>query len=577
MKKGMITFSLATLIIIIMSTIAIGSGIILVKNIFTATELPALQKDIPQFFKFTTFPEKGQIGTVFKLNLELVNKTGIYLIEARISKSGSIIKNVPLYDDGDHGDLLKDDGIYAGIWDSENEQEGIYSISVIINPSEKQIVYENVSSVKIFKQNCEPLIYNGNPDDKVDVVIVPYGYSDLKAFKQDALQWITKGLLTYEPFASNKEKFNFYIINQASDFSCERDNKVKTLIYCNDIKVERFASQCPSDQIVVILNEAEFCGTASFYVKACNGWNLRQVATHEFGHTFGGLGDEYSYSSSYPQYTAVAAVYPNCDIEGCRKWQDIYPGCFKGCGVDELYRPTRENCIMKRYVDIFCPVCRKHIEKLLENYKSGNEILQAAPPTEKTYLIDLKYDLGKLTFKDIYVTKSKAPDRKILRKTDYTGKIISFDGKEIYSFNFELPNMLFLPPPRDENETAASPIVLQKIEWSVLVPQFDNASKLEIYDSKQKKLFTVDIGYLSNSCGNEKCETHESAFECPKDCKENVKDDICSYVKNNICDSDCPEIDPDCRGMNWTLIGLIAISLISIIIILTLTQVKKED
>jgi len=573
MKKGAIEFSTATVIVIILSVVAIGAGMILIKNILTVTELPVFQKGMPPFFAMSVYPEKGQIGTVFRINLELANKSGIYLIDARINQIGRIIKTIPLYDDGSHGDLQKEDGIYSNIWDSKTEAEGVYNIDIIINPSESQLEYKNSSALKIFKDNCEPLIYNGDPANKIDVAILPYGYSDLKQFRQDALQWITKGVLMYEPFMQNKEKLNFYIINQQNDFSCKRDESTRTLIYCDDSKIEKQASQCPSDQIIVILNDAEFCGTASSYVRACNGWNLRQVATHEFGHTFGGLGDEYSYSSAYPEYKAVAAAYPNCDNEGCGKWSSYEPGCFAGCGVDDLYRPTRDSCIMKKYTDVFCPVCKKHLEGLFSNYKSGEAQLLAAPPAEKTYLVDLDYASGNLSFKNVYATNSMAPDRKI-KRGDYSARIVSFDGKELYSFNFELPNVLFFPPPQNENSSANSAKILDKIEWTILAPQFDNASRLDIYD-KEKRVLAIDIGYLSNSCGNGKCEAHESAAECSQDCKPDIKDDLCNYAKDEICDPDCRSIDPDCRKINWLFVALIAVSLISILVIILSARSKK--
>jgi hypothetical protein len=369
---------------------------------------------------------------------------------------------------------------------------------------------------------------------------------------------------------------NFYIVNQQGSFGCRRDENTRTLIYCDDVEVERFASQCPADQIVIILNDAEFCGTASFYARACNGWNLEQVATHEFGHTFGGLGDEYSYSSAYPEYKAIAAAYPNCDSEGCGKWQTITgTGCFAGCGVDDLYRATRNNCIMKRYVNMFCPVCNEHIEDLFANYQQGEAAVMAAPPLEKTYMIDLSYESGNLSFKDIYVTESMAPDKKIKKKTDYTAKLISFDGVELYSVDFALPNIIFPPPPMNESEKGIPPIILENLTWSILAPQTDRAEKLEVFD-KQKMLFSVDIGYLSNTCGNGICEKHESALECPADCKENTRDELCDYKKNGVCDADCKEIDPDCRTVNWFFASLIAVSVISILVIILSVRIKPR-
>jgi len=572
-RKGAIDFSTASVVIIILSIIAIISGFLLIKDMLKVTELPALGK-APEFFQISTFPEKGQTGTVFKINLDLMNNTDIYRIDTQIALSGNTVATIPLYDDGNHGDGAANDGKYSNVWDSRLSKEGVYDINVIINPSEKQVEYLNASKLKVFKSACEPLIYHGDPSDKIDVAILSYGYSDMNQFRQDALSWINKGLLTYEPFKSNSRKINFYIINQPADFKCERDKETRTIVYCNDEIVQRQASQCPADNIVVILNDAEFCGTASFYAKACNGWNLRQVATHEFGHVFGGLGDEYSYSSIYPNYKAEISEYPNCDVTPCIKWSNISRGCFKGCGVDYMYRPTSDDCIMKRYTNKFCDVCVDSLKKQLDNYKSGISQQLAAPPAEKTYLVSLSYDRGNLSFNNVYATESMAPDRKYNLGKDYTAKIVSFSGQTLYSFDFSVPNTIFPPPPINETDKAPSPIVLENLSWIVFAPQFDDASKLEVYDQK-KMLFSADIGYLSDSCGNRKCEKHESYTSCPADCKANIRDGICDYIRNNICDPDCPNIDPDCSKINWTFAGIMAASIMLIIILLISITKKK--
>jgi hypothetical protein len=518
------------------------------------------------------YPDKGQIGTVFKFSIELVSEEQIYSVNAEISRLGEAIKIIPLYDDGSHGDGRADDGNYANVWDSAGENEGIYDVKITINSAGTPAEQKKTGAFSIFRENCAPLIFNGNPDDKIDITFVPYGYSNLDKFRQDALTAITKGLFTYEPFASNQNKFNFYIVNQTGDFNCKRDESIKSLIRCNDSEVTAFASQCPSDQVIVLLDYGDFCGSASSYVMACNGEPFEQVVVHEIGHALGGLGDEYDYSADYPSYVLLASNFPNCDIQGCNKWAGFNAGCFKGCGISNLYRPTESDCIMNRYVNIFCPVCRKHIEELLSNYVAKPQQIMPAPAYEKTYLIDFSYDSGKLNIKDIYVTKSRAPDRKISRTADYIAKLFSFDKKEVYSFNFSAPRVLFPPPPLNSNETGPPAIILDKVEWTILAPQFDNASTLEIYDKEQKKVLSADVGYLSNSCGDGICEAHESAIECPSDCRADAKDGICNYMKDDVCDPDCPPgADPDCKRLSPLLsAALIVISIVAVIIVIIL-------
>ena len=149
-KKAM-AFSITTIVVIIFSLVILGSGIILIKNIAQASALPAFNQNTPIFFRVYPFPDKGQLGTVFQINLELTNNTGIYRIDAKIMEFGRIVKTIPLYDDGAHGDNRSGDGIYANIWDSSGEKAGIYDVGVVINPSEnKQLEYSNITSVKIY-------------------------------------------------------------------------------------------------------------------------------------------------------------------------------------------------------------------------------------------------------------------------------------------------------------------------------------------------------------------------------------------------------------------------------------------
>jgi len=577
MEKGVLEISTGNIVITVLSVAIIIVGVTLVQSL--KVELPEFEKGMPQFFSFEVYPEKSQPGTVFNFKIEFQNKSGIYFVETRIKKEEiapgipAIIAEIPLYDDGSHGDGIADDGVFSGIWDSAQNKAGVYAVDVTINPSELQLEYENVTKFIIYEENCIPIAYRGDPAEKIDVAILPSDYEDMEKFEQDALKLIdfpstNKGLFSYEPFKSNKDKFNFYIVNQSEDLGCELGCQgIQSLVCCNDKAVSRLASQCPADQIIVIKNSKQFCGTASYYAKVCSGRNLGQVGTHEFGHTFGGLGDEYSYAEMYPEYKAYEAVYPNCDVENCPKWSSFWPECWKGCGIATVFRPTENDCIMHRYVDHFCPVCVNHIISLLDKYRKGEieekETDLAAPlPLEKTYIIDINYDKGALKENTVYVTKSKAPDRKVVRKVDYVGKIISFDDKTLHTFKFEFPRVEWLAPP-EEGMVSYPPIELEKLNYSLLAPYFNDAKKLEVYDLENKRVLTVDLGYFSETCGNGKCENHESNLECPQDCRASMKDDLCTYEKDGVCDADCQRLDPDCRTRMtvFIIVGVFALAL----------------
>lgn len=564
-KRGALQISMTSAVMAVLSIAIIIAGVLLVQSL--KVELPTIEEGMPQFFSINVYPKEAQLGTVFKISVDFSDKSLVYLAQASITKSGEagagVIATIPLYDDGNHGDRQRDDGVYGNVLDSKGMSEGIYNIDMIVNPSDKQIMYPNVSSFTLYKDNCIPLAYNGNPDDKVDVVFMPSGYSDLAKFKKDAMKAMGipsqyGGLLTYEPLKSYSTSFNFYMVNQDADLGCKQGCQgIPSLVCCDNSKVAAAASQCPADEVIILLDSNDFCGSASGYAKICNGWNPGQVTTHEFGHIFGGLGDEYNYAQSYPGYTAATAVYPNCDINQCPKWSSYWPGCISVCGLSQFFRPVEKDSIMYTYVPEFNEVSIRHLVSLLNNYKGGQP--QAAPPQPEqmlnsTYSIDLNYMNGKLSQNEVYVAQSKAPDRKALRKTDYVAKILSFEGNTLSTFKFEFPRIEWPAMPR-ENERGnislmSSPVVMSDTNYTLLAPYFDNAKKMEIYDLNNSKLLTIELGYFAKTCGDNTCQEHESAISCPQDCRPDMKDEICNYASDGVCDPDCPSgLDADCGGL----------------------------
>ncbi|MBU2523508.1 MAG: M64 family metallopeptidase [Nanoarchaeota archaeon] len=580
-KRGL-EFSITTLVVVTLSIVIIILGTLLVTSL--KVEFPEIEKGMPQFFVTSVSPENAESGTLFKIKVDAKNNSVVVLMKARIMKNGQKIQEIQFYDDGSHGDSRQGDGIYSGFFDSKGQKEGVYSIDIIINPGESEAIYLDSSKFSIFNNQCIPLIYNGDSDNKLDVAILPSGYTDFSKFKSDALRFIDasgskNGLLSFEPFKSNRENFNFYIVNSTEDLECNKNCQgIPSLVCCNDEKVSKTASQCPTDKILVFLDTKDFCGTASYYARACNGWNLGEVAVHEFGHAFGGLGDEYDYQKAYPTYRIYKAVYPNCDSSSqCPKWKSYWDGCVQGCGITESFRPTQKDCLMYTYTTQFCEVCQKTLSTLLDNYKiSTLEALAPAPLPDSSYTIDLSYDKGNLRDKLVYVTPEKSPDRKALSRTDYVAKIVSFDNKSLYAFKFEMPRLLFPAPPRYPNETSYSPIVQDTFDHTLMAPYFENAKSIEVYDLQNQKVLSIDVAYLAKTCGNNICEEHETSIDCLKDCRADIRDNLCTYAKDGVCDPDCINLDSDCKKIDTKLIFMIIGSLVLLIIFLIVGRSSKK-
>lgn len=123
-------------------------------------------------------------------------------------------------------------------------------------------------------------------------------------------------------------------------------------ILCDTNSVINLASECPNDNIVVLFKSNEWADaggeskSASSYCVCSDAYPWLTI--HECGgHHIGLLMDEYEYDYDY--YGSLYYSGANCDIDSqCLKWAGTPGvGCYSGCSYTNLYRPTRNNCLMK--------------------------------------------------------------------------------------------------------------------------------------------------------------------------------------------------------------------------------------
>ena len=202
-----------------------------------------------------------------------------------------------------------------------------------IDPQNIYIIKDKISdaSVEIFK----PLV-NGDPHNKVDIVILAEGYtkSQKAKFKKDLNRFV-KYFFEQEPYKSQKKDFNFYGVFKPSEQSGTdlpgADIFVNTVLnttfwslgserylMTEDNKTMRdLASFVPYDAIYIQVNHPRY-GGGGIYNQFCTYTTDNQFAkylfTHEFGHSFTGLADEYytsdvAYNDFYKP--TVEPVEPN--------------------------------------------------------------------------------------------------------------------------------------------------------------------------------------------------------------------------------------------------------------------------
>lgn len=258
------------------------------------------------------------------------------------------------------------------------------------------------------------ILQSGDPATHVDIVFVPDGYtkSEMKKFIADAKK-MAGYLFLADPYSKNKDKFNIWAVEAVSEESGPdypatntwKNTIVGTSFYTFDSErylmtthnkaLRDVAANAPYDQIYIIVNSDHYGGGAIYnHYAVCISENQHgeYVFTHEFGHAFAGLGDEYyesstSYNDFYPldvePWEPNLTTLVNFDL----KWKDLLGtdipiptpneekyrkglGVFEGGGyvAKGVYRPAYD-CSMKSIsVNNFCPVCKRAIQKMIDFY-----------------------------------------------------------------------------------------------------------------------------------------------------------------------------------------------------------------
>ncbi len=273
----------------------------------------------------------------------------------------------------------------------------------------------------------EYLLRNGATSDCVDIAIISEGYtsSEMDKFHNDCMHAV-EALFSHEPFMSMKSKFNVvavYCPAEESGPCIPRKNEWKQTslnthydtfytdryLMTDDMwKVYNALNCIPFEQIIIMVNSSEYGGGGIYNqinVVTSDHYTFKQVFVHEFGHGYGGLGDEYDYGDQaetmYPSDTEPWEPNLTTLVDFKSKWADLVPygtpvptpqmnypsnhilplkmfqkkltqtvGVFEGGGYQSkgVYRPTQE-CRMKvNEVDDFCPVCYRHLVGLTNFY-----------------------------------------------------------------------------------------------------------------------------------------------------------------------------------------------------------------
>lgn len=221
-------------------------------------------------------------------------------------------------------------------------------------------------------------------------------------------------LTAHEPYSSLIDRFNFVAVMPPS-----RENGISQPLrrqwvdtplgaHYSTFYVDRYltipdisllydyCTGIPFEHFIILANTPQYGGGGIFnsytIASARSPRSKLEVIVHEFGHSFGGLGDEYfyddQYETMYPDDTEPWEPNLTTLVDFGSKWRDMLTegvtvptqpdgndlttkvGVYEGGGYQSkgVYRPAQE-CRMKiNEVKEFCPVCQRAISRLVDYY-----------------------------------------------------------------------------------------------------------------------------------------------------------------------------------------------------------------
>jgi len=283
--------------------------------------------------------------------------------------------------------------------------------SQIIDPNNRRIKREPASPM----DRSFVIVKNGHPHECVDLVFVAEGYQteEFDKFNKDSQRFVNY-LFTLKPFASMKQRFNIHGVFRASaqsgvDYPAERvyKNTVVDASYdtfgsgayvtvFDNKSMRDIAGKVPYDHLIVLANTEKYGGSGfynSYTLFTSDNERSEEIFTHEFGHGFAGLADEYIAESYFDVYytRGVEPLEPNITAylnPGHIKWSHLLTpgvplptpaeeennalvGLFEGAGYTKtgMYRSCL-HCVMGAGGLPFCTACQDAIGDVIEYYSN---------------------------------------------------------------------------------------------------------------------------------------------------------------------------------------------------------------
>jgi len=265
--------------------------------------------------------------------------------------------------------------------------------------------------------------YTGDIDHRVNLVILGDGYQnhELSQFEIDARNF-SETFFSNRPYTEYQQFFNVFAIKVPSNESgashpgtatdvtepaipvIEVDNYFgstfdylevhRLLVPVNTVAIRTvLANNFPTyNQVVILVNTPYYGGSGGEFATATTNPASSDVAIHEIGHSFVGLGDEYWPGEIFVWETLNMTQENSTELVRWKNWVGdnkvgIFPHC---CGEtsSSWYKP-HENCKMQFLNVPFCPVC---VEGTIERIHSLTMPIISYSPLEASIFTKSAFD-----------------------------------------------------------------------------------------------------------------------------------------------------------------------------------------
>lgn len=294
----------------------------------------------------------------------------------------------------------------------DNRQEEMAKYSHLVIPSDmliRQHGSQDITPYEILQPATDTL-------HCIHIAYIAEGYqeNEMSTFIQDCHEAM-EALFSHEPFKSLRNRFHIVAVKSPSKdsgtssprkgiwkntalqshFDTFYSERYLTTLHLKTL--HDWLAGIPYEHIIVLVNTDQYGGGGilnSYNLSSAHHAKSKPVVVHEFGHSFAGLGDEYSYENEvlemYP--TDVEPWEPNLttlkDFHG--KWEDMIKpgtptptplssdpktiknriGLFEGAGysMKGVYRPSQDCRMRTNENPTFCPVCDRALRRLIDFY-----------------------------------------------------------------------------------------------------------------------------------------------------------------------------------------------------------------